>query len=461
MTLPFGFDGAHGTNTRPAHVAPVFDWAKNESSPGANDGTRITAAWLNRIVAQFRHLAEAFDVSISADRDDDLANAITAAAVAGLASVIVDNLTTNDATKPLSAAQGKTLKDLIDGLGDVIVVADLTAAAALTGLDKGDLVHVVDNGSSKWVRYQVTAAGDGTWAGVTKIVYWTQDQAPSTHAHTVADLSNASANAKTFLQAADNAAMRAALLLGTAALLDHGTGNGNLVRLDPTTGKLPAVDGSLLTGLPGGFSGAYADLTGKPTLGTAAALNHGTGNGNLVRLDETTGKLPAVDGSLLTNLPSTGITLGTPVASTSGTAIDFTGIPSTAKAIRILFDGVSTNGTSNVIIQLGDSGGFETTGYAGTVLGEAATGFTAYSSGFMLINAKVAAQAYTGVLTLTLMDPSTNTWSGTSILARDDGANVFNGAGSKSLSGALTQLRITTAGGANTFDLGKINIQYS
>jgi hypothetical protein len=50
-------------------------------------------------------------------------------------------------------------------------------------------------------------------------------------------------------------------------------------------------------------TGSYADLSSKPTLGTAAALDHGTSAGNLVRLDASTGKLPAVDGSLLTNLP--------------------------------------------------------------------------------------------------------------------------------------------------------------
>lgn len=50
-------------------------------------------------------------------------------------------------------------------------------------------------------------------------------------------------------------------------------------------------------------SGSYNDLSNLPTLGTAAALNVGTGADNVVQLDGT-GKLPAVDGSLLTNLPT-------------------------------------------------------------------------------------------------------------------------------------------------------------
>jgi hypothetical protein len=56
-------------------------------------------------------------------------------------------------------------------------------------------------------------------------------------------------------------------------------------------------------------TGAYSDLTGTPTLGTAAAEDVGTLAGNVVQLDGTA-KLPAVDGSQLTNLPSGVTTLG-------------------------------------------------------------------------------------------------------------------------------------------------------
>ena len=45
-------------------------------------------------------------------------------------------------------------------------------------------------------------------------------------------------------------------------------------------------------------SGAYSDVTGTPTLGTAAALNVGTSANNIPQLDGS-GKLPAIDGSNL------------------------------------------------------------------------------------------------------------------------------------------------------------------
>jgi hypothetical protein len=54
-------------------------------------------------------------------------------------------------------------------------------------------------------------------------------------------------------------------------------------------------------------TGAYSDLSGKPTLGTAAALDVGTTALKVVQLDASA-RLPAVDGSQLTNLPSAPVT---------------------------------------------------------------------------------------------------------------------------------------------------------
>ena len=106
---------------------------------------------------------------------------------------------------------------------------------------------------------------------------------------------------------------RTNLGLGTSAVLDTGTGANNIVQLDGTS-KLPAVDGSQLTNVTGTDNTKLAilnnlsDLNSAPTartnlgLGTAAVLDVGTSANNIVQLDGT-GKLPAVDGSQLTNLP--------------------------------------------------------------------------------------------------------------------------------------------------------------
>jgi hypothetical protein len=113
----------------------------------------------------------------------------------------------------------------------------------------------------------------------------------------------------------NTATARTNLGLGTAATKDHGTANGELVILDAV--GLPAVDGSQLTNVTGTDSTKLAiannlsDLNNVATartnlgLGTAATLDYGTSANNLVQLDGSA-RLPAVDGSLLTNLPSGG-----------------------------------------------------------------------------------------------------------------------------------------------------------
>jgi len=155
---------------------------------------------------------------------------------------------------------------------------------------------------------------------------------------------------------------------------------------------------------------------------------------------------------------------GTAVASTSGTSIDFTSIPSWVKRITVMFSGVSTNGTSEVIFQLGTSGGFVTSGYLGvalTVTTGGTTGTTSLSSGFMVrmgATAGTAAAVRHGHAVFTLV--SGNTWVGSSTMGLSNTEYLNTTAGSIALAGALTQLRVTTAGGTNTFDAGTINIIY-
>ena len=85
-----------------------------------------------------------------------------------------------------------------------------------------------------------------------------------------------------------------------------------------------------------------------------------------------------IDGS---NLNTIGVVNSkTAVATTSGTAIDFTGIPAGVKRITVMFNGVSTNGTSNYLLQLG-SGSVQTTGYSSYVIA-AGVGVTGITSEF-------------------------------------------------------------------------------
>ena len=154
------------------------------------------------------------------------------------------------------------------------------------------------------------------------------------------------------------------------------------------------------------------------------------------------------------------IVQGTVVNSTSGTSIDFTGIPSWAKKITILFNGVSTNGSSPIRFQLGSTS-FQTTGYLGGVsntLNANATNGSSFSSGFDFANGGSATLLY-GVLNL--YNLSSSSYVASAIFGQTTSANGSNQfGGSVTLSGVLDRIRITTVNGTDTFDAGQINIMY-
>jgi hypothetical protein len=152
-----------------------------------------------------------------------------------------------------------------------------------------------------------------------------------------------------------------------------------------------------------------------------------------------------------------GISSGTAVASTSGTSIDFTGIPSWVKRITVMFAGMSLSGTSLPQVQLGDSGGVETTGYSGRVY-DTASGNNAGTTGIILSSDGSNASVYVGTLTINLLN--SNQWVAIGILSRTDSTNQYYTAYSKTLSDVLDRIRITTVNGTDTFDAGSINILY-
>lgn len=155
------------------------------------------------------------------------------------------------------------------------------------------------------------------------------------------------------------------------------------------------------------------------------------------------------------------IQLGT-LTSGAGVAIDFTGIPSWAKRISIMFNQVSTNGTSAQLIQIGDSGGIENSGYVGIGSANsngAVSSITNYTTGFATNNVSSAAQTQQGIATLTLMDAATNLWAFSSVGGLNIAVSCF-GAGVKSLSHTLDRVRITMLNGTDAFDAGSINISW-
>lgn len=155
-----------------------------------------------------------------------------------------------------------------------------------------------------------------------------------------------------------------------------------------------------------------------------------------------------------------GIANGTAVASTSGTSITFTGIPSWVKRITVMFNGVSTNGFSIVQVQIGTSSGLTTSGYGGSAAYIATTtpASSAVTTGFGVAAFNGLSDARNGMMIITNF--SGNTWVSSSTVALSTSSAVGWGAGSITLSGALTKLSVTTVNGTDAFDAGSINIMY-
>lgn len=155
------------------------------------------------------------------------------------------------------------------------------------------------------------------------------------------------------------------------------------------------------------------------------------------------------------------IVSGTAVTA-SGTSVDFTDIPSWVKKITVMFAGVSTNGSSTpYLIQIGASGGVETSGYLGSsfslVSGTSPQGDNS-TVGFSLKIDNDAANSIHGSMTITNITGST--WVASGVFSQSNRPYATVMASSKSITGSLNRLRITTSNGTDTFDAGTINILY-
>jgi len=239
----------------------------------------------------------------------------------------------------------------------------------------------------------------------------------------------------------------------SGALVGGLCGSGNWIGSSATDVALFAETGNSLIFYTNGSA------TGKFQIGTAGQLGIGAspsyGSSGQVLTSQGSGAAPSW------STPSSGFTLGTPVATTSGTAIDFTGFPAGTKQIIITFAGVSTDGTSVKIIQIGDSGGIETSGYSdnSVLLRNNAAVLTDSRAAGYSIHSDAAGDLLRGSVTLTLQSSSTNTWVAEGGLFLT-GSRACVLAGSKSLTSELTSVRITADNGTDSFDAGSINIAY-
>jgi len=225
----------------------------------------------------------------------------------------------------------------------------------------------------------------------------------------------------------------------------------------PTAGGVGYGDGTELAFTAAGTSGRPV-VSGGAGAPTFRPYTLPAADGSASQFLQTDGA-----GALSFATPTSGFTLGTPVVTTSGTQISFTGIPAGVKQVVVSFKNVSSNSTGALSIQLGTSGGIRTTGYDSSVLGVPGSGAISVDGSttlFVLTGDKPASNLIWGSVTLTLENSTNNTWVSSGSLNCDGAVNIRANmsAGYVPLPGVLTQLRIESLG--DTFDSGEINIAY-
>lgn len=254
------------------------------------------------------------------------------------------------------------------------------------------------------------------------------------------------------------------LTMATARVLGRTTGGTGVVEELTVGAGLTLGSGSLtanvttVAGRTGAVTLAVADVSGaaplaSPTFTGTPAAPTATAGTNTTQVATTAFVTDAVSTATANKLTSM-----TAVASTSGTSKDFTSIPAAVKRITILLQGVSLSGTALLRIQLGTSSGFVTTGYTstGSVISSGAATAAATAGFEIYTDVPNASYTVSGAIILNKIDA--NTWVASGTVGW--GGVTWTGTlgGYIALAAALTQVRITTTNGTDTFDAGTINV---
>jgi len=167
--------------------------------------------------------------------------------------------------------------------------------------------------------------------------------------------------------------------------------------------------------------------------------------------------LSSTGGATFSQITGGALTRATAQAATSGAAITFTGVPSWVKRVTVMFQAVSTNGTSITLVRLGASGSVQTTGYAASAV-IPGVGSSNQTVGFPVTAGQDAAMLMNGTLVLTNI--TGNVWISSGVTSRTDNNTATLTAGNVTLASNLDRVQITMVNGTDVFDAGNVNILY-
>lgn len=244
---------------------------------------------------------------------------------------------------------------------------------------------------------------------------------------------------------------------GTVRLGVGNTGATTLDVLTATNAGNVTVNGTLTaTSLSGTYTGTVAVANG----GTGQTTANAAFNALAPSQATNAGRYLTTNGTNTSWAIAQGIVSGTVVNSTSGTSIDFTGIPSWAKRITVMFNGVSLSGSASLLVQIG-SGSPTTSGYssvASNLQNASAVAVTTSTAGFIVF---VNFNTENVIGTMDIVNVTGNTWVASGVANSSSGITVaLAHSGNVALAGVLDRVRITTTNGTDTFDAGSVNILY-
>ena len=170
--------------------------------------------------------------------------------------------------------------------------------------------------------------------------------------------------------------------------------------------------------------------------------------------------LPAVTGTAVVAGQNSSITANTFITATTQTSIEFTALPSWVKRITLMVNGLSTNSSGNILIQLGTgSTSYTTSGYLGSCsYMSSGVATTAFTTGFGIVNA-TGSTAFVVQGSVVLTNLTGNIWVASGVFGESDIARTLTTGGGVTLGAALTAVRLYIDG-TQQFDAGSINILY-